>query len=270
MSCKILRAKKNEWLDFLKFLIDCLSRLNSRILSILRSDIFRIGQNAFQVQSKFCSCFVGEFVTWFIFRVEQNWNLSNPKSKFHPVSWSYNVQIKVIYKVILHCVQFRNRITGSRSNSPEPTSGKSNRRRFEEELTHHDNWRNEKSHNSAFLAREYEDVFDNRYSKYDKYDYDEYDEVNEIEESNDVAVQTYLMTVSAGGRHQSSRSPGQTPRRSSRHDRSPPKTPRRNHQSSRSRSTPRDHRPNLPERNYSRAGRTPRPRARYINPYSRI
>ena len=85
-----------------------------------------------------------------------------------------------------------------------------------------------------------------------------------------MAVQTYLMTVSAGGRHQSSRSPGQTPRRSSRHDRSPPKTPRRNHQSSRSRSTPRDHRPNLPERNYSRAGRTPRPRARYINPYSRI
>ena len=129
---------------------------------------------------------------------------------------------------------------------------------------------NEKSQNSAFLAREYEDVFDNRYSKYDKYDYDEYDEVNEIEESNDVAVQTYLMTVSAGGRHQSSRSPGQTPRRSSRHDRSPPKTPRRNHQSSRSRSTPRDHRPNLPERNYSRAGRTPRPRARYINPNSRI
>ena len=128
----------------------------------------------------------------------------------------------------------------------------------------------------SFVTREYEDVFDSRYSKYDfnsrfssgNSNYDEYDEVNEIEESNDVAVQTYLMTVSAGGRHQSTRresarSPGQTPRHSSR---SPPKTPRRNYHG-RSRSTPRDHRPSQPERSYSRAGRTPRPRARYINPY---
>ena len=128
----------------------------------------------------------------------------------------------------------------------------------------------------SFVTREYEDVFDSRYSKYDfnsrfssgNSNYDEYDEVNEIEESNDVAVQTYLMTVSAGGRHQSTRresarSPGQTPRHSSR---SPPKTPRRNYHG-RSRSTPRDHRPNQPERSYSRARRTPRPRARYTNPY---
>ena len=151
-------------------------------------------------------------------------------------------------------IQLRNGLTGSRSNSQEG-------------LKEGSRW------------HEYEDVYDSRYSKNEKFsrfstgnpNYDEYDEVNETEESNDVAVQTYLMTVSAGGRHQSTRresarSPGQTPRHSSR----APKTPRRNYHSTRSRSTPRDHRPNLPDRSYSRAGRTPRPRARYINPFSRI